>query len=274
MIIDAHVHVFGSEVRPKALTERLEHAAISGAMLLSEPPEGFLVEGAATHWEERLERIMRWVQDDERLFPLFWIDPTEGNAHEQVDAAVAAGVSGFKIIADHFYPSVPGAMSTYHRIAEQGKPILFHSGILWDGKVSSQYNRPVAFEPLITVPGLRFALAHVSWPWHDECLALYGKFQMARKQHGAAVPEMFIDLTPGTPAIYRREVLTKLCTIDYDILGNLLFGTDGMAADYDVSWASEWVERDRDILSELELEAMALEKVFSENSKRFLGLTG
>lgn len=29
---------------------------------------------------------------------------------------------------------------------------------------------------------------------------------------------MFLDLTPGTPEIYRRDLLTKLFTIGYDVI--------------------------------------------------------
>jgi predicted TIM-barrel fold metal-dependent hydrolase len=271
MIVDAHIHIFGTEIRSRTLLARMDEAGVDRVGLLSEPPEGFTAGGRAEPWEERLSRLMEWRSESDRFYPLFWIDPTAGNAREQVTRAVEAGVSGFKIIADHFYPGAPEAMSTYQDIAAAGKPILFHSGILWDGKVSSQYNRPVAFEPLIRVPRLRFALAHVSWPWHDECLALYGKFAAARKQRGEEVPEMFIDLTPGTPPIFRQEVLTKLCTIDYDIMGNLVFGTDTMALDYDVAWANSWIERDARILTDLEIPQHLQEAVMGGNFLRFLG---
>ena len=77
--------------------------------------------------------------------------------------------------------------------------------------------------------GLRFALAHVSWPWVDECLAVYGKFLNALTRRRELSVEMFIDTTPGTPRIYRQEVLTKLMTIGYDVEHNILFGTDCVA---------------------------------------------
>jgi hypothetical protein len=105
--------------------------------------------------------------------------------------------------------------------------MLFHSGILYDGRDTSRYNRPAEFECLLDVPGLRFAMAHISWPWCDEMIALYGKFQAA---HGsrADVPELFIDTTPGTPAIYRRDALTKVFTVGFDVKHNVLFGSDSV----------------------------------------------
>lgn len=75
---------------------------------------------------------------------------------------------------------------------------------------SSQYNRPSEFEPLLEINGLKFSLAHISWPWCDELIAVYGKFLNAYAGNPDHSVEMFIDITPGTPPIYRQEVLTKL----------------------------------------------------------------
>ena len=44
--------------------------------------------------------------------------------------------------------------------------------------------------------------------------------------------EMFIDTTLGTPVIYRNEVLTKLLTVGYDVLDNIIFGTNCNTSEY------------------------------------------
>ena len=61
-------------------------------------------------------------------------------------------------------------------IAKLNVPVIFHTGILWDGRVSSNYNRPLHWESLLPITNLRFSMGHCSWPWVDECIALYGKF--------------------------------------------------------------------------------------------------
>ena len=63
-------------------------------------------------------------------------------------------------------------MEVFRTISQADRPILFHSGILWDGKPSGPYNHPAGFESLLEVDGLRFCLAHISWPWCDELIAV------------------------------------------------------------------------------------------------------
>ena len=125
----------------------------------------------------------------------------------------------------------------------------------------------------MAVDGLRFALAHVSWPWSDECIAVYGKFLNAYSRRPELSVEMFIDLTPGTPAIYRQEVLTRLLTVGYDIEHNLLFGSDCNADNYNATWTREWLNRDTAIFRSLEIPDSVMADIQAENLRRFLGLT-
>lgn len=162
----------------------------------------------------------------------------------------------------------------YKAIAELDKPILFHSGILWDGAFSSIYNRPAGFEVLLGIKGLRFALAHISWPWYDECIAVYGKFLHARRGGYGVSCEMFIDVTPGTPSIYRKDALTKLLKTGYPVENNILFGSDNYIDNYYIHATANTIHNDNLIYDELEINQEIRNCIFSGNLKRFLGLTG
>jgi len=188
---------------------------------------------------------------------------------EQVDRAVEAGIAGFKTICNRHFPGDERALRVYERIAAAGKPMLFHSGILYSGSPSSQYNRPAYFEPLFFIPKLRFAMAHVSWPWHDECLAVYGHWCDCR-QKGLTSAEMFIDTTPGTPKIYREEVLRKIYTIGYDIEDNVMFGTD-CNSDYRPDYVRQVLAMDKEALDNIGATAEQREKYYHKNLLRFLG---
>jgi predicted TIM-barrel fold metal-dependent hydrolase len=125
----------------------------------------------------------------------------------------------------------------------------------------------------LEVEGLRFCLAHISWPWCDELVAVYGKFLNAYTSRPDLTVEMFVDITPGTPPIYRRDALAKLFCSGYDVEHNVLFGSDCDANDYNVAWVQEWMERDQGIFRELGLAQESIDGVYGVNLKRFLGLS-
>ncbi len=273
MVLDGHIHLWDGTPQPDMLAERLKEARVDGGVLISSPPECFAHRARPQAPQQRLDNALEWARSHEHWYPFFWIDPTEQDAVAQVDLAHAAGIAGYKVICSHHDPCDERAMPVYERIAHHGKPLLFHSGILWDGQPSSMHNRPAGWEGLLTVSGLRFALAHISWPWVDECLAVYGKFQNALSAKPGIGVEMFIDITPGTPPIYRRDALTKLHTIGYDVQENILFGTDCTAPYYNVQWVEETRARDDAIYRELGLDERTTALTYGGNLLRFLGKT-
>lgn len=276
MIFDAHIHLGERDGDPQKAFKNLQSAGIEGGIVFSLAPNSFMLESTHTQYTtaERLDSVLHWTRTASTLYPFLFIDPTEEDALQQVAMANERGIRGFKVICNNFYPGDPRAMKVYRAIAAASKPILFHSGILWDGSVSSKYNRPAEFEALLEVAGLRFALAHVSWPWHDECIALYGKFQDALSSRRELSVEMFIDICPGTPPIYREEVLTKLLTVGYDVENNILFGVDSSLDMYGVDYARSIMERDNKIYDKLGLKAALREKIYWGNAMRFLSLEG
>jgi predicted TIM-barrel fold metal-dependent hydrolase len=276
MILDGHIHIFTDKGSSEEVLTRMQSVGIGGGVLLSRPPSvscSVDCDGLSEDPKERLDDLMRWTDVSENLYPFYWIYPLADDALEQVEQAVERGVAGFKVICANHYPGDKKALPVYEAIAKANRPILFHSGILWDGRASSIYNRPAEFEPLLEIPKLRFALAHVSWPWCDESIAVYGKFLNALSVRSDVSSEMFIDLTPGTPRIYRNEVLTKLHRVGYDIENNLIYGTDSCANDYNANWAREWIDRDNEIYQELELTEATIEKIYGGNLQRLMGVS-
>ena len=272
MILDGHIHIHGRSEGRTELLGRLRAAGVDGGVLISESPACFHGGERTCSNVERLDDLLAWAAIGPGLYPFYWIDPLEQDAADQVEMALGRGVSGYKVICDHYYPGDERAMATFRAIARVGKPILFHSGILWDGKPSSMYNRPAGFEALLDVEGLRFCLAHISWPWCDELIAVYGKFLNAHRSRPGLSVEMFIDITPGTPPIYRKEALTKLFTVGYDVEHNVIFGSDCRANDYHVDSVRRWLQRDREILSQLDLAPETIDDVYGGNLMRFLGI--
>ena len=268
---DAHVHVIHGDPRPAEFAAGLKAAGISGCALFTEDPDPVgPLSPTPLPPEQAIDSLFAWIDGAKNIFPFYWINPTVPEACDLVDLALSKGIMGFKVLPGTFDPGDKRALPVYRKIAEADKPIMFHSGILWDGRYSSRYTRPGNYEALLEIPHLRFALAHVSWPWCDECIAVFGKLLNAYNMWGEEAPEMFIDLTPGTPAIYRREALTKLFTIGYDVFDHVLFGTDGMTPNYGPKWALEWQARDDAIYAELGLSQKSIDSIYRTAFERFL----
>lgn len=271
MILDGHIHIRNYSEDRNGFLKKLQRSGVEGGIVISLPPKAFPTVAPSAPPLDRIKNVLSWCASGKELYPFYWIDPMEKNATGQVAMAIAEGIMGFKVICDRYFPGDKRAVEVFSAIAETHRPILFHSGILWDGKPSSQYNRPAEFEALLEVKGLRFCLAHISWPWCDELVAVYGKILNALAGHSDSCVEMFIDITPGTPSIYRRDALTKLFTVGYDIEHNVMFGTDCCANEYNAEWVHQWIDRDKSILEEIGLEKKTIDAIYADNLRRFVG---
>ena len=271
-IFDMHIHISRGSADPALMLAHMDEAGVYGGCILSRAPlEYSTVTGA--EFESRLDEVLATCAvAPDRLFPILWIHPDEENILEKVKIAADKGILGYKIICNNFFIYEERCLNLMREIASLNKPVIFHTGILWDGEVSSQYNKPMNFEALLRIEGLRFSLGHCSWPWIDDCIALYGKFMNAGN-HNSNNAEMFFDMTPGTPEIYREDLIKKLFTLGYDVQNNVMFGTDNLVHTYTVEWAKSWLNIDRKLMDKFGVSKEIRQKLYHDNLMRFLGLT-
>lgn len=273
-IYDMHIHAEGGAPNPDALIQNLEKAGIYGGTVISvRPKESF--GRVKFDYEERIENVLGWTKGyEDRLFPVLWIHPREENICAKIKDAAKRGIAAFKMICDDYYVYEDFSMKAIHAIAETGKPLMFHSGILWIGKaVAGNYNKPANWEILLTVPNLRFSMAHCSWPWYDECIAIYGRMMAAYRFDPQGSSEMYFDLTPGTPEVYREDLFKKLYNCGYDTPHNIMYGTDMSADDYDVEYAKRWMEFDNSLFEKLGITEDMKKLIYEDNFLRFIGKT-
>lgn len=268
-IYDGHIHFMPpSGDSPAVFAEKAKSVGIDGGMIISFPPaDNYLYtsrrQQAPTN-QRRMRDVIGYCAEIADYYPCYWINPTEPDAVGQVEHAKEQGIAAIKVICSKHPPSA--GMPAYRKCAELNLPVLFHSGILWDGEVSAEFNRPSAFECLLEVYGLRFALAHVSWPWCDECVALYGKLRQARFARPDRNVDMYIDICPGAPDIVREEVFRKMVLLGYDVKDNLIFGVDGTVNSYDRGWAKYVCEFDRSLFSEMQVKYGSFKGYAAEGS--------
>ncbi|HET9642113.1 MAG TPA: amidohydrolase family protein [Burkholderiaceae bacterium] len=266
MIIDAHLHCTGDE-RTEDVLRSLDEAGIDVGVLLAP----FLNNGYSIHDPQSLDRandhLARLVRGHEdRLVGFAVLNPALPGAAEGLKRALDAGLKGVKMVPSGWYPYDDIVQPFFAACAAARLPLLFHSGIFIDGR-SGRFCRPTFFEALREHPGVRVTLAHLSWPWTDEAIAV----GLIDRIHGIA-PEsaMFrFDLSFGPPPPYRLEVLRMAL----EVLGPgcLQYGSDCFfpCSGAHIAERKGWLE---DLLSELEVDDDARDRIFGRTAAAWLGV--
>lgn len=280
---DEHIHIYeDTEPKPEAFAARMAEAGMTGGCVFSreQEPSARLAKSTRMTPEQIVDNVIAWCSASPTLYPFFRIDPSRFDAVDLVDMAVEKGIYGFKVIRHNGMPAAGPALDAYRRMAYYGKPLTFHSGILYDALPSSEFFRPVAFEPMLKVPHLRFCLAHISWPWCDECMAVFGKVRDSGHRlrdpktgkNYTEVPTMYIDTTPGPKEIWRREALQKIYLTQFKdpIKDRLMFGTDGHVHNYRVAHCRRFQDFDDALFREMGLTGEQVDSYYRKALQSFL----
>jgi len=241
--IDVHVHAERNADEPQdpVTTEMLEAAA---AYFGGHPPQPTAQEVADYYRERNMAAVIFNVDDEagmgrrrlgndevlaaaranpDVLIPFGSVDPHRGKlAVRQARELIEQGVRGFKFHPNtqRFWPNDTEFFPLYRVIAEAGLIALFHSGTTGigagmpgGGGVRLKYSNPMAVDDVAAeFPELDIILAHPSFPWQEEALAV-----------AVHKPNVYIDLSGWSPK-YFPEILVQY--INTRLRGKMLFGSD------------------------------------------------
>jgi uncharacterized protein len=242
--IDIHVHVESDGHGHCALDDELLDA--SAAYFRSSENRTPTVADIAAHYRERSIAAVVFTVDaqgatghpalsseqiaDEAaahadvLIPFGSVDPTKGaDAVRRARSLVTEhGVCGFK-----FHPSLQGfapndriAYPIYEVVEQLGVPALFHTGQTGigagaraGGGIRLKYSNPMFLDDVaVDFPDLPIILAHPSFPWQDEALAV-----------ATHKPNVYIDLSGWSPKYFPPQLVRYANTLLKD---KVLFGSD------------------------------------------------
>ena len=195
------------------------------------------------------------------LIPFASIDPWRGRtAVRQARRLVADyGVRGFK-----FHPSLQAfspddrmAYPLYEAIEELGVPALFHTGqsgigagVPGGGGIRLKYSAPMLVDDVAAdFPLLKIILAHPSFPWQDEALAV-----------ATHKPNVYIDLSGWSPKYFPPQLVRYANTLLKD---KVLFGSD-----YPVITPDRWLGD----FEKLDIKPEVRPRILKDNAVRLLGL--
>jgi hypothetical protein len=278
--IDVHVHAERNQDEPQdpVTSEMLEAAA---RYFGGHPPQPTAQEVADYYRERNMGAVVFNVDDEagmgrrrlgndevlaaaranpDVLIPFGSVDPHRGKlAVRQARELIEQGVRGFKFHPNtqRFWPNDPEFFPLYRVIAEAGLVALFHSGTTGigagmpgGGGVRLKYSNPMAVDDVAAeFPELDIILAHPSFPWQEEALAV-----------AVHKPNVYIDLSGWSPK-YFPEILVQY--INTRLRGKMLFGSD-----YPLITPERWLAD----FEKLPIRDEVRPEVIKGNAARLLGL--
>ena len=181
------------------------------------------------------------AENDDILIPFASIDPHKGRAGAREARRLVRefGVKGFKFhpTMQGFYPNDRAAYVLYEAIAEEGAIALFHTGQTGVGSgmrggmgMRLKYSNPIHVDDVaVDFPDMPIVLAHPSFPWTEEGLAV--------AQHK---PNVYIDMSGWSPKYFPPLFVHYANTI---LKKKMLFGSDWPAITPD-RWLEDYAGLD------------------------------
>ena len=166
---------------------------------------------------------------------------------------------GFKFhpSAQGFFPNDRAAYPLYEVIAAAGLPALFHTGQTGAGAgqragggIRLAYSNPMYLDDVaVDFPDMPIILAHPSFPWQEEALAV-----------ATHKPQVYIDLSGWSPKYFPPILVQYANTLLKD---KVLFGTD-----FPMLTPERW----RDDLERTAIRDEIKPALYKHNAARLLGL--
>jgi uncharacterized protein len=193
------------------------------------------------------------------LVPFASVDPARSSAVDEVRRLIDAGVRGFKFHPplQKFYPNDRMAYPLYDVIEAAGLPVIFHTGqsgigagVKGGGGVRLKYSNPMHLDDVaVDFPAMTMILAHPSFPWQDEALAV-----------AMHKPNVYLDLSGWRPRYLPPELVRYANTLLAD---KVLFGSD-----FPMITPDQWLAD----FAELEVRDEVRPKILKGNAARLLGI--
>jgi len=214
------------------------------------------------HWRVPNEEVAELAQTyNDCLIPFASIDPHKGKmgVREAIKLIEEYGVRGFKFhpTAQGFYPNDRMAYPLYEVIQDAGLVALFHTGQTGVGAgapggfgLRLKYSNPMHIDDVAAdFPNLKIVMAHPSFPWQEEALAV-----------ATHKPTVYIDLSGWSPKYFPPILVRYANSI---LKERILFGSD-----YPVITPDRWIAD----FDKLDIKPDVRPLIMKENAIRLLGL--
>jgi hypothetical protein len=286
--IDIHTHVHRSVTAPAGAEARAEAGASLAAMAkyFKTDLAAYSVDDLAGYYRARNMAAVTFTIDvagqpddptrptneeiaerarayPDVIIPFASVDPARGAEGVRTAQRLIAehGVRGFKFhpSVQAFRPNDRDAYPLYEVIEAAGLPALFHTGQTGVGAgqragagIRLGYSNPIYLDDVaVDFPDMPIILAHPSFPWQEEALAV-----------AVHKPQVYIDLSGWSPKYFPPLLIQYANTL---LRHKMLFGTD-----FPMLTPDRW----RSDLDRTAIRDEVKPDLYKNNAARLLGLNG
>jgi uncharacterized protein len=201
------------------------------------------------------------AQNKDVMIPFASIDPARGKmgVREARKLIEQYGVRGFKFhpTVQGFYPNDRMAYPLYEVIAEHKLPALFHTGQTGIGAgmpggagLRLKYSNPMHIDDVAAdFPDMPIILAHPSFPWQEEALAV-----------ATHKPNVYIDLSGWSPKYFPAILVQYANSL---LKHKVLFGSD-----FPLITPDRWIAD----FNKLQIKDEVRQLILKDNAVKLLGL--
>lgn len=281
--IDVHTHVMSPEglpVDPRVGTSDEAVEALAGVFGFDRLPS--LAETAAYYRERRMMFVAFTIDDLTRtgveaavtsaqivqaaqeyrdvMIPFGSVDPNRGQeALDIAERLLESGVRGFKFHASQqlFMPNDRRVYPLYELIESYRVPALFHTGqsgvgrgVRGGGGIRIRNTNPIYLDDVaVDFPDMPIIMAHPSFPWQDEALAV-----------ALHKPQVYIDLSGWSPKYFPPQLVQHANSLLQD---KVLFGSD-----YPLITPDRWMAD----FDDLDIKDEVRPKILRDNAAALFGI--
>nr|WP_274543185.1 amidohydrolase family protein [Microbacterium sp. CPCC 204701] len=163
------------------------------------------------------------ARENDTIVPFGSVHPARGEAGaRRAEELIAGGIRGFKFHPNgqEFFPNDRIAYDLYEVLNAHRIPALFHTGqsgagagVRGGGGIRLKYSNPLHLDDVaVDFPDMPIILAHPSFPWQDEALAV-----------AVHKPQVYIELSGWSPKYFPPNLVQYANTLLRD---KVLFGSD------------------------------------------------
>jgi predicted TIM-barrel fold metal-dependent hydrolase len=242
--IDVHAHVHFSVTAGES-PEVAERSAQMQARFKSDVPGMDLRRLAAFYREQRMAAVAFTIdtlgdrdphaptneeigeiaaENLDAIIPFGSVHPLRGKPGAKIARRLIEdyGMRGFKFhpSVQEFFPNDAACYPVYEVLAEHRVPALFHtgqngvgSGTKGGGGIRLKYSNPIYLDDVaVDFPDMPIVMAHPSFPWQDEALAI-----------AVHKGQVYIDMSGWSPKYWPAQLVQHANT---QLRRKVLFGTD------------------------------------------------